>query len=452
MWGAVAVAAPRRRRRLEARPACRASPPLCSVGSRAAGTLRVGPLAPLPMSKRVLLAAAGCLALDCRRARDRLGRARALAAALGRDRDRPLGRDHGPTDRVRTSRSRRTGRRKPTAAAGSEFGGDPQRSLSRLASHLGTPTKPLWARGDGQLHGVPAELLRRAAVREHVRRPHLRARRADREDPLVARRQRGQGVDAGDRGAAADRHVARRHGHRASTATNGHRLWQLRTNAKVESSPVAIGNTVYFGATDGRLFAVNVATGSGPVGLQHGRPDQLEPVGVGQPHLHLDVRGLDPLPQQDERDEALEQVLQARLLPLRELLREPLDRRQAHLLRRALGKGLRALRRRTATRCGPAASARSATRRRRSRPAACSSAASTALSAPTARRRARSSGGAPSPAGSSARRSSSATSSSSRRSSSGRTPQTRRRGRSPGRSAWASTRPGSRPTATTTSR
>ena len=44
--------------------------------------------------------------------------------------------------------------------------------------------------------------------------------------------------------------------------SNGELLWQLRTNAKVESSPVAIGNTVYFGATDGRVFAVNASSGA----------------------------------------------------------------------------------------------------------------------------------------------------------------------------------------------
>src|SRR5262249_10327576 len=36
---------------------------------------------------------------------------------------------------------------------------------------------------------------------------------------------------------------------------------QLRIAAKVESSPVVIGKTAYFGATDGRLFAVNTVSG-----------------------------------------------------------------------------------------------------------------------------------------------------------------------------------------------
>ena len=188
------------------------------------------------------------------------------------------------------------------------------------------------------------------------------------------------------------------------------------------------------------------------MGLQHRRPDQLEPVGVGQPHLHLYVRGIDTLPQQDERDEALEQVLQARLLPLRELLCEPLDRWQANLLRRTLGKGLRALRRqrrhavdrpRRLPRlhdAGGRGRPRVRRRLRRRPPRLQREDRPGALAAHRV------------PAESSARRSSSASSSSSPRSSSGHTPQTRRRERSPGRSVWASTRPGSPPTATTTSR
>ena len=47
---------------------------------------------------------------------------------------------------------------------------------------------------------------------------------------------------------------------RALDRENGELLWQLKTSAKIESSPVAIDNTVYFGATDGRLFAVNAGT------------------------------------------------------------------------------------------------------------------------------------------------------------------------------------------------
>ena len=38
-------------------------------------------------------------------------------------------------------------------------------------------------------------------------------------------------------------------------------VWQLRTNAIVESSPAVVDGIAYFGATDGRLFAVDADTG-----------------------------------------------------------------------------------------------------------------------------------------------------------------------------------------------
>ena len=48
----------------------------------------------------------------------------------------------------------------------------------------------------------------------------------------------------------------------ALARSNGAKLWQLDLpGAKVESSPVVIGNTAYFGATDGRLFAVEHGNG-----------------------------------------------------------------------------------------------------------------------------------------------------------------------------------------------
>ena len=37
--------------------------------------------------------------------------------------------------------------------------------------------------------------------------------------------------------------------------------WRIETNAKVESSPVALDGIVYVGSTDGRLFALNAANG-----------------------------------------------------------------------------------------------------------------------------------------------------------------------------------------------
>ena len=82
-----------------------------------------------------------------------------------------------------------------------------------------------------------------------------------------------------------------------------------------------------------------------PLGLRHGRPDQREPVRLGPPRLHLELRGRDRLPRPHDRARALDDVRQARRVPLGELLCEPVDGRRAHLLRRPLGQGCRARRR-----------------------------------------------------------------------------------------------------------
>ena len=47
----------------------------------------------------------------------------------------------------------------------------------------------------------------------------------------------------------------------ALTRKSGKVVWQLQTNAKVESSAAVAEGIAYFGATDGRLFAVDVDTG-----------------------------------------------------------------------------------------------------------------------------------------------------------------------------------------------
>ena len=64
-------------------------------------------------------------------------------------------------------------------------------SLSRPDSDLGLPARrPLWARGLEELHRVPAELLRRRALRQHVRR-RRRARSTRRPGKIVWTRRGG---------------------------------------------------------------------------------------------------------------------------------------------------------------------------------------------------------------------------------------------------------------------
>ena len=204
-----------------------------------------------------------------------------------------------------------------------------------------------------------------------------------RESRCGRARQRSEGVHARDRRTATDRLLARRVGDCARP---------LERAAALAAADEREGRVVAGRDRQHRVLRRHGRPrlrrqrqlGRRPLGLRHGRPHQLEPVDLGQPPLHHDVRGLDLLPRPPRTDEALEPVLQPRLLPLRELLRQPLDRRPADLHRRALGDGLCARCARTGTGSGRVASARSATRRRRSPAGGCSSAASTARSARTA--------------------------------------------------------------------
>ena len=94
-------------------------------------------------------------------------------------------------------------------------------------------------------------------------------------------RQRGaarQAVDARYRRHTADRQLEGRHGHGTRRGRTGTSSGQLRTNAKVESSPVVVDGIAYFGATDGTAVRRRRGDGQRALGLRHRRPDQLEPV------------------------------------------------------------------------------------------------------------------------------------------------------------------------------
>jgi len=142
-----------------------------------------------------------------------------------------------------------------------EFGGSPQRTLSRATIDLGVPrSKPVWARGvgslmefqpsfcDGTLYVNTAKGLTLAfdadtGEKLWQHQGHLHA-----STPAIGGSRLFVSSNDGTV-TALDRH-------------NGKLLWQLRTSSSVESSPVVIDTTVYFAATDGRLFAVNAVTGA----------------------------------------------------------------------------------------------------------------------------------------------------------------------------------------------
>ena len=142
-----------------------------------------------------------------------------------------------------------------------EFGGDPQRSLSRVRIDLGRPTKPLWARAMGSYMEYPPTFC---DGRLYVNTYAGRTVALNATTGKVIWSRGGAAAKASSPAIAGQRLIVTSHDGSASALdrSNGSLLWQLRTSAKIESSPVAIGNTVYFGATDGRVFAVNASSGA----------------------------------------------------------------------------------------------------------------------------------------------------------------------------------------------
>jgi hypothetical protein len=141
------------------------------------------------------------------------------------------------------------------------FGGDPQRTSSRLTLNLGLPVKPLWVRA---LHGYVEYPPSYCQGDLYVNTFKGRTYAIDGTNGKVLWISQGQGPKPSTPAIAGDRVIV---SSTSGTVTalarsNGAKLWQLDLpGAKVESSPVVIGNTAYFGATDGRLFAVNTANG-----------------------------------------------------------------------------------------------------------------------------------------------------------------------------------------------
>ena len=48
---------------------------------------------------------------------------------------------------------------------------------------------------------------------------------------------------------------------RAMDPDNGKQLWQFTTRGRVDSSPVIIGNRVYVGGSDGRIYGLDLKSG-----------------------------------------------------------------------------------------------------------------------------------------------------------------------------------------------
>jgi outer membrane protein assembly factor BamB len=139
------------------------------------------------------------------------------------------------------------------------FGGNPQRTLSRPSIDIGLPYRRFWSVGLGSYIEYPPSYCggilyvntfggRTVALNSHNGRL-IWQKRGGRKPSTPA--------------IAGPRLIVSSHDGfvTAYNRFNGQRLWRLGVAAKVESSPVAVGRLVYFGATDGRLFCVYVRTG-----------------------------------------------------------------------------------------------------------------------------------------------------------------------------------------------
>jgi outer membrane protein assembly factor BamB len=142
-----------------------------------------------------------------------------------------------------------------------EFGGNLQRTLSRVTINLGVPRRnPVWARAMGTYMEYPPSFCDGTL---YVNTYGGRTVAVDAATGRFIWSRQDRGLKPSTPAIAGSRLIVSSLDGTVSgvSRANGHLLWRLDTGAKVESSPAVVDDTAYFGATDGRLFAVNVATG-----------------------------------------------------------------------------------------------------------------------------------------------------------------------------------------------
>jgi eukaryotic-like serine/threonine-protein kinase len=140
-----------------------------------------------------------------------------------------------------------------------EFGGNPQRTLSRPSIDIGLPYRRFWSVGLGSYIEYPPSYCSGILYVNTFggRTVALNSHNGQRIWQVQGGRKPSTPAIAGPRliVSSHDGYVT------AYNRFNGRRLWRLKVAGKVESSPIAVGRLVYFGATDGRLFCVYTTTG-----------------------------------------------------------------------------------------------------------------------------------------------------------------------------------------------
>ena len=170
-----------------------------------------------------------------------------------------------PEPETTTAATTTTDPEKPQAApelCWNEFGGNPQRTLSRPDIDLGIPIRrSSWARGVDGLMEYPPSFCDGVLYVNTQTTGLTIAINAD-TGKTIWKHEGGRKAStpaiAGSRliVSAQDGTVT------AFRRSDGKVLWKLVTGSiEAESSPVVLGNTAYFGTRDGRLFAVDVTNG-----------------------------------------------------------------------------------------------------------------------------------------------------------------------------------------------
>ena len=211
------------------------------------------------------------------RARKRRGR-RALAARHG-----ARGRRLGPARATRcarprtctgapsrTSRRRRTRRRIPRSSrackahktiAWAGWGFDAAHHRHNPQAQQRPPFTQVWGAGLDSLAEFPPVADDKGVYIETAKRQRRRAQPDDGQAPLDAPDRAAARDQPGARRAPRLRLVAGRRRGRARAARDGKRVWRYRVGARTESSPLLVDGTLYFGAEDGTLTALDARNG-----------------------------------------------------------------------------------------------------------------------------------------------------------------------------------------------
>ncbi len=139
------------------------------------------------------------------------------------------------------------------------FGGDPQRQLSRPDVNLGLPRRTLWSRRVGLMEYPPTFCEDRIYV--NLQAGVTLALNA--KTGRILWRKEADAPTASSPTIFGPLLIVSSH---AGTVTalrreDGRRVWRLHVPGIVESSPVVVDDVAFFGTTEGRVFAVNAETG-----------------------------------------------------------------------------------------------------------------------------------------------------------------------------------------------